>query len=295
MNRDDFVHEMRRELVRSRSPPRSAPGLKCPQPHGGRALPAAERGAHDLLRRRRRDIDRAGGRAEPERPCRPTSTRTRSSSARRNTASSRSSTLDPAKIADPNAITEEEIAAEYEKRKPSLTQPERRRIEQIRFATAEAAERGDEKIEGGEDFLRSPTARGVRGDRPRRQDEGRGARPGGGRCRLHRRAQQAGRSSPRRRLEPSIIRVTSIEAEKVTPLAEVGAAHSPGSRDARRARERARPLRPGRGRARRRRYAGGGGDEAPAALSRRRGGVRRSARRPTAARDRRHPAKRRRS
>ena len=58
-------------------------------------------------------------------------------------------------------MTEEDVAAEYERRKASLTQPERRRIEQVRFATAEAASAAMKKIEGGEDFAAVAAASGV--------------------------------------------------------------------------------------------------------------------------------------
>ena len=69
--------------------------------------------------------------------------------------------LDPSKIADPAAVTDEEVAAEYENRKASLTQPERRRIEQIRFDTAEAANAALKQVEGGKDFPAAATASGV--------------------------------------------------------------------------------------------------------------------------------------
>jgi peptidyl-prolyl cis-trans isomerase D len=70
-------------------------------------------------------------------------------------------TLDPAAIADPSSVAPEEIAAEYERRKPALTQPERRRVEELRFDTAEAANAALQKIEAGEDFAAVGQANGV--------------------------------------------------------------------------------------------------------------------------------------
>jgi len=60
--------------------------------------------------------------------------------------------LDPAAIADPASIKDEDVAAEYERRKPSITQPERRRVEQLRFDTADAANGAFAKMQAGEDF-----------------------------------------------------------------------------------------------------------------------------------------------
>ncbi len=61
-------------------------------------------------------------------------------------------TLEPGSLADPAAITDEDVAAEYERRKPDLTRPERRRIEQIRFESREAAEQAMATVQGGMDF-----------------------------------------------------------------------------------------------------------------------------------------------
>lgn len=70
-------------------------------------------------------------------------------------------TLDPEAVADPSKITDEEVAAEYERRKPSLTQPERRRVEELRFDTADAANAALAKIEGGESMAAAGQASGV--------------------------------------------------------------------------------------------------------------------------------------
>ncbi len=59
---------------------------------------------------------------------------------------------DPAALADPAAVTDVEVAAEYEARKASFTRPERRRIEQLRFATKEAAEAALKQSQDGTNF-----------------------------------------------------------------------------------------------------------------------------------------------
>jgi len=59
-------------------------------------------------------------------------------------------TLDPAALADPEAVSEEELAAEYQRRKAGFEQPERRRVEQVRFADAAAAEAALKKTEAGQ-------------------------------------------------------------------------------------------------------------------------------------------------
>ena len=106
-------------------------------------------------------VDRAGRRARPTRAADLFRRRTRSASARPNTASSALLTLDPATLADPAAVTDEDVAAEYERRKASFTQPERRRIEQIRFDTPRPPRRRSPKIEGGNGFRRRRRRRGM--------------------------------------------------------------------------------------------------------------------------------------
>ena len=149
--------------------------------HGGGALPLPERGAHDFLRRRRRDVDRAGRRAGRQPTCNAYFDENKDSFRAPEYRKLALLTLDPATIADPDAVTDEEVAAEYERRKASFTRPERRRIEQIRFATTEAAEAALKQIEGGADF--AAIADGERRDdrrrRPRPEDQGRDPRSGG--------------------------------------------------------------------------------------------------------------------
>jgi peptidyl-prolyl cis-trans isomerase D len=131
-------------------------------------------------------------------------------------------TLDPANAADPATVTAEEVAAEYERRKDGFTRPERRRIEQIRFDTAEAAAEALKEVEGGTDFMAVAESRGLK---PTDIDQGLKTRaevldPAV--------AEAAFTAEPNEvvavtegAIEPSLIRVTEIEAGSVTPLAEV--------------------------------------------------------------------------
>ncbi len=102
-------------------------------------------------------------------------------------------TLDPAQIADPASVSADDVAAEYERRKASLTQPERRRVEQIRFDDRRRGEGRDGEDRRRRGFFR----RGDRGrngsDRSRRQDQSGDARPGGRRSGVLGGGEQAGR------------------------------------------------------------------------------------------------------
>lgn len=130
--------------------------------------------------------------------------------------------LDPAGLADPASVTDAEISAEYERRKASFTRPERRRIEQIRLDTAEAAEQAMATIRGPDDFPALAASRGVA---PADLDQG-----------LKTKAEildpaiayAAFAAAPNtvlpvldNAIEPSIIRVTEIEPGTVSPLADV--------------------------------------------------------------------------
>jgi peptidyl-prolyl cis-trans isomerase D len=131
-------------------------------------------------------------------------------------------TVDPADIADPAAVTAEEVQAEYERRKDGFTRPERRRIEQIRFDTAEAAQEALEAIHGGSDFMAVAEGRGLtaadieQGLKTRAEVLDPAV------------AEAAFAAAPNAAvavvegaIEPSLIRVTEIEEGSVTPLAEV--------------------------------------------------------------------------
>jgi peptidyl-prolyl cis-trans isomerase D len=160
MNRDDFIRDVKDQLVQSQIAQSLAAGLTLPQPlvtalyrlqNEERAVsffvvdesaiaPVAAPGDADL--QAYFDDNKSKFRAPEYRKL-------------------AMLTLDPTAIADPSAVTEEEVAAEYERRKPSLTQPERRRVEEIRFDTAEAANAALEKMKGGEDFAAVGQAAGV--------------------------------------------------------------------------------------------------------------------------------------
>jgi len=131
-------------------------------------------------------------------------------------------TLDPAAAADPKAVSEEDVAAEYERIKSSLTQPERRHIEQIRFPTAEAAATAMKRIEAGEDFAAVAAASGTEITDQGVKTKAEVLDPA-----VAEAAFAAAQDKPvlvtEGAIEPSIVRVTSIEPEKVTTLAEAEA------------------------------------------------------------------------
>jgi peptidyl-prolyl cis-trans isomerase D len=127
--------------------------------------------------------------------------------------------VDPAAIADPEAVTEEELAAEYERREANFTHPERRRVEQIRFESREAAEAA---VAGGPDFAALAESRGLT-----TADIDLGLKtkaefidPAIAEAAF---AAEVNAVVPvlEGALEPSLIRVTEIEAGSVTPLEEV--------------------------------------------------------------------------
>ena len=131
-------------------------------------------------------------------------------------------TLDPAALAKPETVTEEEIAAEYQRRLPTLTRPERRRIEQVRFESREAAEQALASLAGGSDL--GPVAQS-RGLALADLDQGLKTQaefldPAV--------AQTAFAAQPNvvvpvleGAIEPSLIKVTAVEPGSVTPLAEI--------------------------------------------------------------------------
>lgn len=128
-------------------------------------------------------------------------------------------TVDPAKIAEPDAVTEGDIQAEYDKRIANFTTPERRRVQQLRFDTKEDAEAA---LATGGDFDAMVTARGLT---TADVDLGIKAKaeiidPAVGEAAF---AAELNAVVPvvEGAIEPSIIRVTEIEAGSVTPMAEV--------------------------------------------------------------------------
>jgi peptidyl-prolyl cis-trans isomerase D len=160
MNRDDFVNDVKRQLVRGQIGKSLAAGLAIPQPlvaalyrlqneertisffavDESATAPVGAPGETEL--RAFFDENRESFRAPEYRKLALLS-------------------LDPESIADLSAVTGEEIAAEYERRRPGLTQPERRRVEELRFDSAGTANAALARIQGGEDFAAVGQANGV--------------------------------------------------------------------------------------------------------------------------------------
>lgn len=69
--------------------------------------------------------------------------------------------LDAAALADPAAISEEAVAEAYETRKADFSRPERRRVEQIRFEERAAAEAAWKELQGGTDFAALAASRNL--------------------------------------------------------------------------------------------------------------------------------------
>jgi peptidyl-prolyl cis-trans isomerase D len=129
-------------------------------------------------------------------------------------------TLDPAVIADPDAVTQEELQAEYDRRRSNFEQPERRRVEQIVFEDAETANAALSEIEGGSTFAEIAESHGTSvtdlGLKTKAEfldsavaEAAFAAEP------------EASVAVTEGALQPSVIRVTEVEAGSVTPLAEV--------------------------------------------------------------------------
>ena len=132
--------------------------------------------------------------------------------------------LDPSTLAEPDAVTDEEIAAEYERSKADFTQEEKRRIQQIRFDSAEAANAALESVEGGKDFLAVAIEAGFAesdidlGLKAEAEMIDAGIAEAGFAAELNKPVVVTENV-----LQPSLIRVTEIEAGSVTPLAEATA------------------------------------------------------------------------
>ena len=130
--------------------------------------------------------------------------------------------IDPAEMADPAAITEEQIATEYAQRQAGFTRPERRRIEQLTFDTREAAEAALQELQAGTDVAAVAEQNGIN---PATTDQGLKTRAEVLDQAL---AEAAFAAEPNvivpvldGALAPTIIRVTEIEPGSVTPLEEV--------------------------------------------------------------------------
>ena len=219
MNRDDFVHDMRREMVRAQIADTLGAGLEVPQPLVAAfyRLQNEERTISSIV------VDATSIKAVDAPSQSDLQTYFDENKEQFRAPEYRKLallTLDPAKIADPKAIADEEVSAEYEKRKANLTQPERRRIEQIRFATVDAASAAMKRIDGGEDFATVATASGVEVTDLGVKTRAEVLDPAVAEAAFSSEANKAVLVTEKA-LEPSIVRVTSIEPEKVTTLAEV--------------------------------------------------------------------------
>jgi peptidyl-prolyl cis-trans isomerase D len=128
--------------------------------------------------------------------------------------------LDPAKLADPSTVTQKELETEYARRKDSFEQPERRRVEQIGFDSAEAADAALAAIEGGGDFAAVAESNGLQVTDLGLKTKAEFLDPA-----IAEAAFAAEPNTPlvvtEGALQPSVIRVTQVEAGSVTPLSEV--------------------------------------------------------------------------
>jgi peptidyl-prolyl cis-trans isomerase D len=129
-------------------------------------------------------------------------------------------TLDAAEIADPSKVSEEAVKAEYERRKANFEQPERRRVEQVVFADAVAANSAVEEVKGGKDLPEVAQSHGAAVTDLGLKTKAEFLDPAV--------AEAAFAAAPETpvavtegALQPSIIRVTSIEPGSVTPLSQV--------------------------------------------------------------------------
>jgi peptidyl-prolyl cis-trans isomerase D len=129
-------------------------------------------------------------------------------------------TLEPAALADPSSVTDEEVQAEYERRKESFEQPERRRVEQISFDSADAANAALAAIQGGEDFAAVAESNGLEVT-----DLGLKTKAEFLDAAIADAAFAAETDTPlavtEGALQPSVIQVTEVEPGSVTPLSEV--------------------------------------------------------------------------
>ncbi len=160
MNSDDFIHDVKRQLVRGQIAQSLSAGLSVPQP----IVAALYRLQNEERTVSFFDVDETAiahvdppGEAELQTYFDDNKEKFRAPEYRKIALIE----LDPAAIADPASVTDEEVATEYARRKPSLTQPERRRVEEIRFNDADAAKAALARMQAGEDFAAVAQADGV--------------------------------------------------------------------------------------------------------------------------------------
>lgn len=132
--------------------------------------------------------------------------------------------LEPADIADPESITEEQVAADYEANKRRFTTAETRTIDQLVFPSEDEAKRALESIRGGSTFDAIVTAQGKTPEDVRLGTFERGSVADAAVAEAAF-ALGANEVSPvvDGAFGPVIVRVSDIKPEVVRPLAEVGA------------------------------------------------------------------------
>ena len=134
-------------------------------------------------------------------------------------------TLNAAAVSDPAAVTDADVAADYQRRvAEEFTRPERRRVEQIRFDTKQDAEKAAASAASGTDFLEIAKGRGMT---EADADLGMKAKPEIIDSVVADASFAAARNAvvavPDGKLGPAVIRVTTVEPGTVTPLAEASA------------------------------------------------------------------------
>jgi peptidyl-prolyl cis-trans isomerase D len=160
VNRDNFVHDVKQQLVRGQIAQTVAAGLSIPQP----LVAALYRWQNEERTVSFLTVDKtaitpveAPGDSDLQAYFKDNQQRFRAPEYRKLAFL----TLDPETIADPTAVTEAEIADEYDRRKSTLIQPERRRVEELTFDTADAANAALAKMQGGQDFAAVGQASGL--------------------------------------------------------------------------------------------------------------------------------------
>lgn len=129
-------------------------------------------------------------------------------------------TLDPGALADPASVSQADVEAEYKTRLDTFTHPERRQIEEIVFDSADAAEAAQKKAEAGTDFATIAKDSGTSVT-----DLGMKAKAEVIDQAMADAAFKAEKDKPvavtEGAIQPVLIRVTAIDAGSVTPLTEV--------------------------------------------------------------------------
>lgn len=159
-NRDDFIHGVRRDLVRQQIAETVQAGLEVPKPmvEAFYRLQNEERTiSYLVVGTGAIEAVAAAGDGDLQAYFDENKERFRAPEYRKIAIL----TLDPKAAADPAAVTDDEIAAEYERRKPTLTQAERREIKEIRFPTADAAIGAMKKVDAGATFDAAATESGI--------------------------------------------------------------------------------------------------------------------------------------